>query len=461
MKTRVVWVHRIAILGWSSISSTACQSEHTWGVGLGDASFDIWPSPSDQGHDIGSENEMSVWVDRAPSEVSDGSVFTDIATQNGDFFEVPARQVTGGCGTVCAVVRNGSVYCWGVSAILNNGGTADERFRPRRIEGFDNILQFASSCYVGCGVDSNHNVWCFGSNYNSLQTGSSEQYLRAGRQRLDVAGVEQVALWGYTFLARRATGSLVVVSGTNELREFFLSSAITDVQVGSDGYCVILSNGHVACVDSNAPSAMPREVDGLDGVVAISPGGRHSCVLKRDGTVWCWGRDEHGETGIPPENAERCFDGTFRDSRGALIERYYACTEQPRQVRGLNEVAELYAVGDRTCVLKRDGTVWCWGQNDFGFLGDGLPPTERCPITPWNPLEATPDPLICRRLPVRVVGLANIVSLSSGSNSASAVDSTGQVWCWGGNGQGHLGTGDQVSSAIPVLVPASALRRDR
>lgn len=392
---------------------------------------------------------------------------SDLPDESNAFFEAPARFVSAQCAMACAVLSNGAVYCWGRSVILNNGGVGAEHFRPRKIRGLENIEQFASSCFVGCGVDRSHAVWCFGSNYYSLQTGTRDSYIREAQRRQDVDGIVQVELWGYAFLARHMDGSLRAWFGAPyELLRFSFAEPIREIQAGGtgeerDGYCVVLANGEVACADARDPHAMPRRVAGLTEVVSVAPGYSHSCVLKRDSTVWCWGRNDFGETGTSPESSEQCAGQAFPDERGNLVRPFHACVRQPRQVLGLSDVVELGVAEGRSCVRKRDGTVWCWGGNVGGRLGDGLPPSEVCPAVAWDPPRLTPPASPCRRRPSQVSGLSGIISLAVADGFVCAVQSNGQVWCWGTNNQGSLGTGDQVSSAVPVLVPASALRRDR
>lgn len=382
------------------------------------------------------------------------------ATSGSLHFEAPARSVTAKCAVVCAVLANGTVYCWGRGTILNNGGVGFEQFSPRRILGFREIEQFSNSCDVGCGVDRNQDVWCFGSNYVNLRTGSTDTYLTQARRRLDVNHITQVAMWSAALLARHEDGSLYLRFGTPpDLMRFSLPAPVIDVRASFE-YCVALVNGRIACSDPNAPTAAPLQVEGIDNVVAVAPGYSHSCVLKRDGTVWCWGRNDFGETGTPPESSDQCAGQTFPDERGNLVRPFHACVRQPRQVTGLTEVVELGVAEGRSCVRKRDGTVWCWGGNTGGVLGDGLPPSEVCPSVAWDPPRFTPAPTPCRRRPSQVSGLSEIISLAVADGFACAVESNGQVWCWGGNNEGSLGTGDRISSSVPVLVPASALRRD-
>jgi alpha-tubulin suppressor-like RCC1 family protein len=121
----------------------------------------------------------------------------------------------------------------------------------------------------------------------------------------------------------------------------------------------------------------------LNDVIAISGG---SLALKKDGTVWSWGRNDHGQLG----------DGT-NVSKSA-----------PVQVKGLDDIIAISCENMNRLALKKDGAVWSWGYNGNGNLGDGT--------------------LIDRREPVQVNGLSNVTAIYGG---AFAVKDDGTVWTWG------------------------------
>ena len=168
-------------------------------------------------------------------------------------------------------------------------------------------------------------------------------------------------------------------------------------------------------------SSVPVAVSGLgSGVSAISAGQYHTCALK-DGGARCWGANFAGQLGngtnIGPQFCSRA-----------------SCSTTPVTVSGLVSGVSAISVGADglyTCAL-RDGGVWCWGDNEFGQLGDG---------TTTN-----------RSVPVAVSGLGSgVAAISAGVDHTCALKDGG-VWCWGENDVGELGDGTRASSSVPVAV---------
>ncbi len=202
--------------------------------------------------------------------------------------------------------------------------------------------------------------------------------------------------------------------------------------IGAGGYhtLAVTPNGHVwAWGRNNAgqlgdgttdASAVPVPVHGLTDILFVSGGAWHSLALGADGRVWAWGGNGDGQLG----------DGTFEDSR------------TPVRVRNLTGVKQIAAGGGNLALSFREGhslaldfrgTVWAWGRNDHGQLGD-------------DTLEDAP-------VPVQVHGLADVVAIAAGAYHSLAVTADGAVWAWGRNDNYQLGTGDTEDRTVPVQVP--------
>lgn len=364
---------------------------------------------------------------------------------------VPALAL--GTQLACSLETNGEAYCWGFDQVLSRIVPGFELRRANRMPGFRGIVQLSPPFTTMRGVDSLGAVWCMGSNAaNRLQVDNSEEFVTVARRRLDVRNMAQF-LVDPTFLGLDREG---VLYGNN--RAPFLAyqlplpateRAIGITGSGLFGYCVLFSSGRVACYALSSISARfengPMIVEGLEDITQVSVGSGHACALKRDGTVWCWGHNEFGQTGTPPESPDACVSP----------QASYYCIRTPRRVEGLNDVEELHAGGDMTCVRRGDRTLWCWGDNSPpsptssgpGIIGDGLPSTEVC-------LDPGGAERRCRRRPSRVQGITNVATFDTGeSGGGCARLLSGETWCWG-----HAGA---VGTTAPVLIPFPDLSRDR
>ena len=205
----------------------------------------------------------------------------------------------------------------------------------------------------------------------------------------------------------------------------------------------------------------PDKTSKISDVIAIAAGGYHSVVLKSDGTVWTWGANHKGQLG----------DGTTADSN------------LPIQVLGLSNVVSIAAYSNHTSALKSDGTVWTWGDNIYGQLGIGSTANQSSPVrvaglshvieigqglgffsialksdgTVWtwginNYGQLGNNTTSNFSIPVNVSNLTDVISISAGSGHAIALKSDGTVWAWGYNGDFRLGNGTTNDSSVPIQV---------
>lgn len=109
---------------------------------------------------------------------------------------------------------------------------------------------------------------------------------------------------------------------------------------------------------------------------------------------------------------------------------------QPTLITGLTDIVAIFSGNNHSLALKDDGTVWAWGYNGQGQLGD--------------------DTTIQRNSPVQVLALSNIVSIAGGGDHNLALKSDGTVWAWGYNDNGQLGDGTTIQRTTPVQVSGLA-----
>jgi alpha-tubulin suppressor-like RCC1 family protein/subtilisin family serine protease len=166
----------------------------------------------------------------------------------------------------------------------------------------------------------------------------------------------------------------------------------------------------------------PVQVSNLGGVKAIAGGGGHSLALKTDGTVWAWGNNVGGQLGL---------GGNDNVNRST-----------PVQVPGLGNITAIGAGLAFNVALAADGTLWVWGSNNNGELGDGTYQQHRAPV--------------------QLNTIKGVRSITIQGESAFALKTDGTVWAWGANDQSQLGdrTSDSQSSPVQItqLTGATTIR---
>jgi alpha-tubulin suppressor-like RCC1 family protein len=193
-------------------------------------------------------------------------------------------------------------------------------------------------------------------------------------------------------------------------------STVTLSASGTDGSVFVGWGG--ACKPAGTSSACSLTMNGNLTAIAyyrattIASGAYHTCGLKLNGTIKCWGSGTYGQLG----------DGTINSSGDSL-----------RTVVGATNPADVVAGAYHTCILEAGGSVQCWGSNSDGQLGVN---------------DSVRDKFSA---PASVSGLDNVVALSTGGYHTCAVVVDGSVWCWGLDRDGQvIGLGQDVYAPIQV-----------
>jgi alpha-tubulin suppressor-like RCC1 family protein len=215
---------------------------------------------------------------------------------------------------------------------------------------------------------------------------------------------------------------------------------------------VVVPVGVYACVNYDAspiPTRSPT-VDAATGVesltasniLAIAPGRFGSCVVTKERALWCLGRTQSAELARLAAPTDTACVGQGGASTTNVWERLSSV--------GL---VDKLANGTLSKCALHDGAIRCWGDNQFGQLGHapGAAADVRCGAA-W-----------CNSVPTAVTGAAGVrfTDLSAGSNHFCASAESGDVYCWGSNALGQVGTGPDLGTMLPtkVVLPGSARAR--
>jgi alpha-tubulin suppressor-like RCC1 family protein len=289
---------------------------------------------------------------------------------------------------ICILTAGGAVLCWGA----NNGTTTQPTNGPMAPQGISTALKVSNGDGFTCALLPAGTVRCWGANdQQQLHNGSTT----SSGVPVDVVGLPvatDIAAGSNWACASLASGpvqcwgfNLVGVFGNSQpAGRTLLTTAFTPVVsnvsqavklfAGYAHVCALLADYTAMCWGSdlygnlgdNVMTALqqPVVVQQLADIKTMSAGGRHTCAVRNDGTVLCWGRNDAGQLG----------DGSTTSS--AL----------PIAVPGIGKAVAVAAdlsaeAGSSSCAVLFDGTVKCWGRNNFGELGNGTFMDSLVPVT--------------------------------------------------------------------------------
>lgn len=254
----------------------------------------------------------------------------------------------------CGLATDRSVWCWGYNASAQAGAGRERLTSLAKVPLPTSlaVVEIAAGGYHTCALAADGATWCWGSNsWGQLGDGAPGQYRR--RPYVRVRPVEVNMPQGVRFSHITAYGG----GGGNE----HTCALTSEGAAWCWGFPSTLGDGTDYNTQGGGPSwpvevAMPPQVV----FASIDAGGSHTCALTAAGSAWCWGYVTNGALG----NVGRT-DG--------------ASPVEVRQPDGIAFTA-IDAGGSHTCALAADASVWCWGNNYFGQLGDGTVTGRAMPI---------------------------------------------------------------------------------
>lgn len=312
-----------------------------------------------------------------------------------------ATSITAGGSTASAVLTDGTPWTWG-QTWLNQGQDSDvpdPTDVPVQVPLLRGVSTVSSSQFCSVALLGDGTVFTWGLNLSITPTAVPH-----------LTEVIAVAAGGYTSEIASPDGSMVRIV----LLPFALAlRSDGTVWVWGDNSKGQFGNGAVSAI--SAPlTTEPAQVPGLPKISAIAAGANFCLALAEDGTLWAWGNNAAGQSGI----------GTASP----------ATTSTPKHIPNFNGVTAISAGTDFCLAMRNDGSVWSWGANASGQLGNG---------SAGGVLGTAPGPVL---LPAGVAA----TGISAGSTHALAIDGNGSVWGWGENSTGALGDGTTTPAVRPV-----------
>lgn len=383
--------------------------------------------------------EVWCWGDNQYGQTAQTELLSGIVPRRVEGLPADVVSISAGNQHTCALTQTAMVWCWGRNHLQQIDDSADAIvMKPRQVFDFQ-IAQISLARDTSCVMTTTQQVVCRGvSGDISLSNviaatgdrlvGSSigQQCLRTRDfvatcwdsstmpQTYDVQGVADVTS-GIDFSCVLLRAGLVQCRGDNQRGQIGVSTStayssdFVFVPLGSSsdvmaaGYahvCTIGQLGKVLCwgrnlegqiglpvQDSIMYSSQPNEVE-IDGVTHIATSGNHTCAIRYDGRVSCWGANSVGQLGIGHANT----------------------ISTPTLVESLTDVTQIALGLNHSCALQRDGLVLCWGDNRYG---------------------QTAGTASQQLIPAPVSSVRNVVKIAVGGNTSCALQNDGALVCWG------------------------------
>ena len=366
----------------------------------------------------------------------------------------PAKQIEAGSGTTCVINEQHRLECIGLNTNgqLGNGNTTNSQslVTPRGFKEV-NVSIISQKNDHSCAILQNGSLYCWGSNsYGQLGIGNTTSMtvpvfvnVGVGKTVTDVSvGSDSTCAilndgslkcWGRNLYGELGTQQVTGTSASTP-QSVNLGSGRTAVSVSAStrSFCAILDNGALKCWGLNNYGQLgigntnnqnsPQTVTFATGrtAVNISMGQDHACAILDNGSINCWGDHNNGQLGIG--SGSSTSSPTYVDLGSG------------------NTAASLSSGSYHTCAVLDDASVVCWGRNDAGKLGIGSPVSSSRPTPQSVSFQNSPD----------------VFSVSAGNSHTCATTSAGQ-FCWGDQSYNTMALFSSGSQISPTKTPFGIL----
>jgi alpha-tubulin suppressor-like RCC1 family protein len=298
-------------------------------------------------------------------------------------------QISSGRDHTLSVRQNGTLWAWGLGSLgrLGDGTLVNKSSPVSVVGGFTDWCQVSAGGVHTAAVRQNGTLWAWGDNTRG-QLGDGTTVQRTSP--VSVVG-------GFTDWCQVSAGN----AHTAALRQ---NGTLWAWGCNGQGQ---LGDGTI--VDKSSPVSV---VGGFTDWCQVSAGCVHTAAVRQNGTLWAWGLNQQGILG----------DGTTVSKSSPVS-----------VVGGFTDWCQVSAGGSHTAAVRQNGTLWSWGCNTCGLLGDGTTVSKSSPVSV-------------------VGGFTDWCQVSAGSDQTSAVRQNGTLWAWGCNTGGRLGDGTTVAKSSPVSV---------
>lgn len=342
--------------------------------------------------------DISAGMDHALAVKADGTVWQWGRGEAGKYIITVPTKVEGIDNVIktssgethsIALKKDGTVWGWGFNYLGQLGINPEvlgETSTPVHIDTLTNIIDISTTRYKTYVLKSDGTVWYFGSDVCKEEDG---QYLLKqidGMNNIEriysrSEGLYAVDNFGTVFYKLDEDMNSTECTDPSKIAEKIVNGYIYDMVLFVSGDLITMENGH----HTNNFTGLER----INNVVDMDTRNHHGGYVKKDGTVWTFGKNTYGQLG----------DGTF-------VDKYYSV-----QVKGIDNAQKIATSYNSTIVLCNDGSIKCFGSNEYGLIGNG------------KTSEVT--------FPVKIDGLSDISQVYACGNKSCALDNNSNAFFWG------------------------------
>ena len=287
--------------------------------------------------------------------------------------------VDAGGGHTGLIDTSGSLWMWGENYAGQLGnGTTENSMVPVKV--MDNVVAVSCGGRITAAIKTDGSLWMWGNNFDGALGNSKQEYVLSPIKVMDnVAAVS--------------------CGGTSTSSDFTAA-------IKTDGTLWMWGSNAYGQLGKGEPGNSSAPVKIMNNVAAVSCGGwGHTAAIKTDGSLWMWGDNGQGQLGNGGTGNQKYHDGVKEVSI------------QDIPVKIMDSVSAVSCGNAYTAAVKTDGSLWTWGDNEFGQLGDG---TRKDATAPIKVMEG-------------------IAAVSCGRSHTAAIKGDGSLWVWGDNQFGELG----------------------
>lgn len=333
-------------------------------------------------------------------------------------------------------MADGQVLCWGRNEFGQLGTVpSNPKSSPQVVPGAPQATLVEAGRQHNCLL-SGGQPFCWGDNSHAqLGYGYTSSRVQETPVAMDVTGIVDVGAGAWGTCSRDATGA---------------------VQCWGRAYDGELGIG---ALHQTGPSQVPVSPENLDYSAVLDAGGNGACAIDGNGGLRCWGRNSLGQVGVGHRDpavapltpiltdvvdvgAGDFFSNCAVRANGEAHCWGHGLSDAPEMVPGIDGLsarAVRIATGDgHRCAVMDTGKVMCWGQSQYGQLGDGV--------------GFDPGYNVTRNTPALVEGLDDAIDIEVGRYHSCALRKGGKVSCWGSNHHGQLGIGIDDIARTPTPV---------